>query len=700
MSYTITFILAFAAEMNELPSICLLAVASLLYIGAGATYWLPGSFISGSHSRVVIAASFGGFIHTLIVIIYLLTGQQADYLQFFLIIAILIIGYFIAAFLIRSRKRRHLAILDEFRWSSASFANISSPSELIGIAVTGMHHAHPTCIDWSIFKAGVERWPDHHLLWIVFARFAAIYPEEAPLLSHILFSLAAVAKHNHLVQMVRTQASVLQMQREAQLSVELKRKNCHVLKDVAAAKRKLRNVWDLVIQGNITEMESSISMAHEAVNNLTNGYNHILSSYPNNRFVARGYVRFLQEIHADYAGASEWREKTRLLQRGVAITTDIAHKLGLEQFPELPVRSSEFRPSAPTGDQEGSLSNLQDDPGDDDARTLEQLAILRRSIENLRIPAVTSGILVPILLFVFGIFAPVVVIFAIVPTVERGMAESLEFSFGIARMRSFGFALPLWAHHWLGETVVFGDAPLFEVFEARHERISLGPDAYETRGQLEFFLRGSSALLESLGQFRSFYRKSPRLEKVHTDIFTRGITYDYYYDISHYKAGAASVFSFLIDANLQISDLLQMAPSLSGFNTSHLVNPVVNSHDLAEIVNEDLGVLTAYLMDEINKLDRIISIVQYAAIPVEVAVWLSLLVWQFLRMRGNRAELYKCLTALPKSCVSALSESLRVIRSDQEQKSQAGECEISKQEENLLKLSPPRATERARARRA
>lgn len=436
-------------------------------------------------------------------------------------------------------------------------------------------------------------------------------------------------------------------------------------------------------------------MAFDSVQTLTNTYTHLLEQYPNNRFVARGYTQFLQEILGDYEGFVDWLEKTRLLQRGIAVSPDIANRVGLEQFPELPHATSPTGRTAAAVLQDQDESNFGgDDTVDEDLHAVERVAVIRKAIERLTIPAITSGVVLPIVMTALFIIAPSVVLISIIPVVQESMSESLGFMFAISRLRSFGFSIPLWAHHWLGENITFpGDtAPLFTVVDARHERAFLGPHPDSTKGQLEYFIRECAKALESLGPYRGFYRRSPVLEPVHRYLFTESIPYSYYSDIHHSEPSTASVFSFLVDACLQISELLTQTPSISGFNTSNLVNPLINSHDLASTINEVLTVLTTYLLTEVDDTGRIINYVRYASVPFMVVLWVALSIWQFFRLRSNRAEVYKCLTALPKSCVSALGESLRVMKKEEvggghgDISAVASDVEVSKQEENLLKL--------------
>lgn len=87
-------------------------------------------------------------------------------------------------------------------------------------------------------------------------------------------------------------------------------------------------------------MEGSIARAYKSVEQCQADYNHVLHQFSNNRFIARAYTRFCHEILADHAAASEWFEKTRILQMGIMASVDHASELGLTCFPLFPATLS------------------------------------------------------------------------------------------------------------------------------------------------------------------------------------------------------------------------------------------------------------------------------------------------------------------------------------------------------------------------
>jgi class 3 adenylate cyclase/PAS domain-containing protein len=86
--------------------------------------------------------------------------------------------------------------------------------------------------------------------------------------------------------------------------------------------------------------------------------------------------------------------------------------------------------------------------------------------------------------------------------------------------------------------------------------------------------------------------------------------------------------------------------------------------------------------------NALVKIVQSSVIVTVMVAWIGLLVLQNLWLQRNKVEIYKCLTALPKNVCSELSEMLRVLKNHEDNESEVDEqeTEVTKQEENLLKI--------------
>jgi hypothetical protein len=115
---------------------------------------------------------------------------------------------------------------------------------------------------------------------MVYAKFIAVHPEDSTRLALLWRKLVAKEGNSLTAHICITQGVIFQMPQELMLSAQLKRKLGNIQKQAACTKRKLRNVWDLVIQGNISEMQSSVASAHSGVQKIGHDFRHLLAQYP------------------------------------------------------------------------------------------------------------------------------------------------------------------------------------------------------------------------------------------------------------------------------------------------------------------------------------------------------------------------------------------------------------------------------------
>ncbi|OHS95866.1 Adenylate and Guanylate cyclase catalytic domain containing protein [Tritrichomonas foetus] len=692
VSYFITLITGIAAHLSQIPKIVLTIIAALLNLSLLLAIFMPGSFIKNYHNRLIFSASLSGGLHLFMVAIYLILGKHASQPQIFVFIALIIVSYIIAHFTLKKIELNQLVTLDEFIDNIENASAITSPTKMVQLLCTGMSNAHPVCIEWQLFNYAADHFPENVYIWPLFAKFTAIYPEETNLLSYIVRNIVAKKLAGSLAKNTVIQANQIQMQRENSLSNDLKRKIAHVQKENTSTKRRLRNIWDLVIQGNINDLEYSINNAYNSVNKTHNEFSHLISLYPNNRFVARGYARFLNEIMGDIQQYVAWQEKIRVLQRGIAVNTDVTNQMGLHAYPALPVTASKALGQTGIVSESESFSTLGDVEMDEETTQAltEHGSLIRSRIEELKIPAIRNIRIISLFLLIVLMIFPAVAILVYIPFYISSMTTPLEFMSYLSILRSFNFALPLWAHHWINENLPFpsyDNKPMFSKPNFTHIPTTLGgiTDTFE---QLKFILHECSANLEKLGTFRSFERDNAILAPVHKVVFETSLNYDYYTSINTSYKTTGSIMSFFLDHVIQISSLTEEELSFEMFNSPKLLNPYLNANSLAVNISDALICLTDYIADTSNTFTTIIRLVEIIVSIVFVVIWIVLLIVQLRKLKRNKMEIYKCLTALPKNVVSSMSEAMRVLKKDENDTSRTTEAdtELNKQEENMLKI--------------
>lgn len=82
-------------------------------------------------------------------------------------------------------------------------------------------------------------------------------------------------------------------------------------------------------------METSIKRSYNAIQVVDQQFSYLFMLFPNNRFVTRQYVRFALDIKDDRVIYYSMFEKTRLLQRGVLVSTGLTHEYGVGALGKL-----------------------------------------------------------------------------------------------------------------------------------------------------------------------------------------------------------------------------------------------------------------------------------------------------------------------------------------------------------------------------
>ncbi|OHT12241.1 Adenylate and Guanylate cyclase catalytic domain containing protein [Tritrichomonas foetus] len=690
----ISFITGIAAHLAKIPQLILLIVAAIIYGCSLITLFLPGTCVKLFHRNLFFMCGLSGCINLITLAIYLILDKQADQPQFFFFIAILVISYFIGLGVLRSVDRKRIELLNKLMEDSGNSEYIKSVNHLISLMCTGLEYAHPQCSSWSLFDVGTDRWETNPVLWCAYAKFVAIYPEESNILGYVLRGLINHRFKGPLAKETMGHSSLIQMQRENTLSTNLKRKISGIQKSITITKRKLRSIWDLVIQGNVNDLESSISTAFNAQNNVSNDFTHLITQYPNNRFVARTYARFIKEIEGDQKLYIAWLDKVHVLQRGLSVNEDITSTMGLHAFPLLSPHSLNAKIINPSNATQSlmeseSLISVENDIDEDNSQQVEQYSVLRQRIHDVRIPAISFLRISSILLLIIFIIVPAIAIFIYAPVYINSNSTPLEFMSNLALLRSYNFQLPLWAHHWIMEELPFesnNNQPMFSKPDFKHTPTTLG-STNETHGQLKFLLHEFCAALENLGNFRSFETDNPDLELVHKVVFSAdSIKYDYYTSINTSIPKRGNILSIYLDTLLELSSLSDEEPSFDGISSYKLLNPYLNANNMATNISDSLISLTNYINNQALTMNKIVQLVEIVACLLFGVIWIGIGSYQLVKLHKNKMIIYRCLTSLPKNVVSTVSESLRVLKKDENTRSTEIDTEINKQEENLLKL--------------
>jgi hypothetical protein len=123
--------------------------------------------------------------------------------------------------------------------------------------------------------------------------------------------------------------------------------------------------------------------------------------------------------------------------------------------------------------------------------------------------------LISIIELIVVFIVPTIVVFLFAPSYISSLKSPIDFMFYLAKVRSFVFAIPLFAHRWLLENApmaVYGGEPMLNKSQLRHIPLYLG-STLDIVGQLSFLLVEYTQVIESLDRYISWGVEIDRLAR-------------------------------------------------------------------------------------------------------------------------------------------------------------------------------------------
>jgi len=683
----VTLISSIGSKLKEPYNLFCVGLTGFFYILGMIITFMIGTFVESSHKKFYFAISISGFLNSIIFVTFSILKVNITEGIMFGIIFTIPLFYFVANIIFQNRFISNLRVLDQWMDDPKSLDECDDYSLAMKCAIDGMHISHPVSIDWSVFKMITANWPQKIESWIVFAKFVSIFPEESSLLSYIVQQIINAKLKGSFSKQNTMHILALLQQRESNLSPLLKHKIDHVRRAIASAKRNMRNVWDQVIQGNLDEMDSSVSSTFDSVSRSTAELNHLMSEYPNNRFVARLYSQYAGEVLADFSEKNLWKERINLIKRGVTILDDQAHKFGLHYFPKLPESKQNSRSIYNDTQTESNVMtdiDMDDEQVENNSTTL---SVIKNRIMSLSYPSIRFSNIFIIVCSVLFIIPVVFVLLYSQPFIEE-VSKPLNIIYHTSLLRSLNFQIPAFIHHLILENSPIGN-PLFDKVDlGGYLPKSLGSTS-DTRAQIQYLVKMTSSSLQSLSAYRSFGNGDANYEKAQSIIFGQTTLYTQYLASNAAMATNTSIQLLMLDYIMQATKATEIAVLYEGLlNNTILLNPALNCAPIAAQMSTALTLLVQIMNDAIQ-----LNLLQILYIEIAFPIVLFLVIfasfsYSVFLIHRDKKEVYKCLMSIPKNIVSSLSDNLRILKKEKTDSSKRKDSDkdMSKQEENILKV--------------
>jgi len=651
---------------------------------------LGSTIINENHNTHVLASSFFGAFLTLIVVAIEMSQQKIGDSFVFLLILLYFLCFLLSAKILKRINTSHLVKLDCIESDSSIIPSTITEKSMINTIVSGFVFSHPLCNSLKVFNILMQYHSDSIELLTTYAKYVAIYPEESKTLDWIKKQIDNSLDKGSSSKLISIQIKSLIQRRESNLTQTLRKKLNEISKTVASTKNKVRNLWDIILQGNISEMESVLNRAYKAVENNQREYNHLLIQYPNNCYVTRSYAAFLREILADQNGYLEWLDKSKQLKRGRAIMADVTFELGLHAFPHLPSSVRMVQEVFSSNDIESVNQEIEIEESIESAQTRFNKYLSQR-ISTIRMPSVRIAVILSICLVVLIVFLPILyLLYNLNPFIDE-ILNPLDFMMSISYIRSLCYQFSCLGTRWAMEKlpeIGTNDTLFHDIDYGSYLPKSFG-EYTKTKDQVNYLARIAPIIAQKSNEYRSYKTGDHVFDQIRKLCFSQTIDFQFFQNISTFKWVKMSIQDIIMDAVLQITTFISAETVNETYlNNPGLLNPRNNIIVSGTATSQALDLLAKYLEETDLNLQIIFTQYQQYYIVISVFVFFLVMFIAINRINREKMTIYKCLTSLPKGIVGSIIESMRVVHKEgiDGTKTSDSYSEISKQEESIIKV--------------
>lgn len=142
----------------------------------------------------------------------------------------------------------------------------------------------------------------------------AIYPEEYDQLNLIYSVIKRQPKKNILVKYIKAQLMTILMRRESILSPELKKILQSITNLIDTAKFRIRNTWETVLSGTISELEPLFNSYSAIVKPIDLKFTYFQNYHSNNQYALQALSNYEKDVQANIELANYHLDKVRRIQ--------------------------------------------------------------------------------------------------------------------------------------------------------------------------------------------------------------------------------------------------------------------------------------------------------------------------------------------------------------------------------------------------
>ncbi|EAX88598.1 Adenylate and Guanylate cyclase catalytic domain containing protein [Trichomonas vaginalis G3] len=685
----VTFMTSLTSYLSRYPSLVFMVLAMACYLYNCTTVFNCGTFIKPMDQTLILGGSILGCLVCGASLYPILDEYEWNDYYFAVFFGVAVLVFYFSDLFIKKRIQRNLLLLDEFEMSQ-DFDVIKSKGKFRQIVGTGFRFNHSVCLDFTIFKAAVEKWSDDLNMWYLYAKFAAIYPEMNSQLMFIANNMRSTRSNHEQIGYYITNIGQITKTRELCFTTEIKQKISKLSKNFDKSKNRLRYIWDLVLQGNLAEMDKAVKQAHESIKRFEIEVNQLTMLYPNNKYVIRQYVKFLAELKVDFANAKVWKDNVKFLNSGICVNKDILHELGHIAFPAIPdTIASSFTQNKQNETPNDTLTYGYDDFEQDEV-DLQQMEIVKTLIMKHKVPALQFMKYSELFLLIGMTIIPFLLIVIFYGSFTNELVEPLNFLYGISYIRNLVNILPAFIGKYLVEELDDPKNPSQKLMEKIFLRENFPLHAYggyqEPKDIVQYLCAQVPSTTQKLTKLRSYKTGNSIIEEVRNKIFAATLPFNLYknsIDVIQSKTSMVQLIYMIATHCTKVIDLGYVDITVAAGMDA--VTSRSNDVTTTRVAGEAMDLLVTHIRKMNNRNQKLYLGLMLGLIALVLVIIPIIYRIQSSMLKRNKEELYSVFGYLPKTVISNISSSFMKSK-DESSISKSRTMELNKQEEGIIKL--------------
>jgi hypothetical protein len=329
-------LLMFGSNRDDIVGSIIVYIGSLFFLAAGIILFIKDyCFATLETGMRLVTSLFVSFLAAVVFSTLSLLGEHVSEASLVVLAVFVVIMGILPQILLRMRVASITQLIADSTADLEYFDTLPYTSAVL-VARTAFECGNPIAHRWEFFHRLFRRFVQDPNIYILYARYAAIYSDETRNLQEAASRLEEIKRgrldRKHLLFAITATLH----QRESHMSATIKRSLKKSKAKVEHIRSELRYLWECIIRGRIDELEGLTVDLRRAQGEITREYNQLCLIYPNNPYVARAYSSFLYQIANDEDAGDRMMYNSRQLRLGKRTRIERTYFFASRLFASLP----------------------------------------------------------------------------------------------------------------------------------------------------------------------------------------------------------------------------------------------------------------------------------------------------------------------------------------------------------------------------